>query len=115
MSETPSKKQRRMARPMSTTVEAKARTGDTQHDTDTAAAANTNTVAATSTRPSRLAQLEALLMQDGGTTIAGMTEATGWQAHSVRGAMAGALKKRGLVITSQKSDGVRRYQGVRPV
>jgi len=29
--------------------------------------------------------------------------------------MAGALKKRGLVITSQKSDGVRRYQGVRPV
>jgi hypothetical protein len=39
-----------------------------------------------------------------------MVEATGWQPHSVRGAMAGALKKRGLTTTSEKLDGARRYR-----
>jgi hypothetical protein len=42
-----------------------------------------------------------------------MMTATGWQQHSVRGAMAGALKKRGLSINSEKTDGVRRYRAVR--
>lgn len=60
--------------------------------------------------PSRLDQLEQLLVSEGGATIAAMVEATGWQQHSVRGAMAGALKKRGLVITSEKLDGARRYK-----
>ncbi|MGN3973666.1 DUF3489 domain-containing protein [Tsuneonella sp. SYSU-LHT278] len=65
--------------------------------------------------PSRLDMLEHLLTEDGGTTITAMVEATGWQQHSVRGAMAGALKKkRGLVITSEKVDGVRRYQASKP-
>jgi hypothetical protein len=40
--------------------------------------------------------------------------ATGWQQHSVRGAMAGALKKRGLVITSEKVQDVRRYRASQP-
>ena len=36
---------------------------------------------------------------------------TGWQMHSVRGAIAGALKnKRGLPIVSAKVDGERRYR-----
>ena len=40
-----------------------------------------------------------------------MMEATGWQAHSVRGALAGALSKgRGLTISSEKRDGERRYR-----
>lgn len=60
--------------------------------------------------PSRLDQLQALLTREGGATITEMVEATGWQQHSVRGAMAGALKKRGLTITSVKTDGVRRYR-----
>ena len=59
--------------------------------------------------PARLDQLQDLLTRDGGATIAEMVEVTGWQQHSVRGAMAGALKKRGLLISSDKSDGVRRY------
>ena len=42
-----------------------------------------------------------------------MMTATGWQQHSLRGAMAGALKKRGLTITSDKGDGVRRYRASR--
>ncbi|QZH75497.1 MAG: DUF3489 domain-containing protein [Erythrobacter sp.] len=59
--------------------------------------------------PSRLDQLQALLTRETGATIAEMVAATGWQQHSVRGAMAGALKKRGLTITSEKLDGTRRY------
>lgn len=63
--------------------------------------------------PSKLDQLEALLIRKRGASIAEMSEATGWQQHSVRGAMAGALKKRGLTITSQKNDGLRRYHAER--
>jgi hypothetical protein len=58
--------------------------------------------------------LLALLKQAKGTTIPVIMKATGWQQHSVRGAMAGALKKRGLIITSEKLDGVRRYRAERP-
>jgi len=44
-----------------------------------------------------------LLKHPEGATLAQMTEATGWQVHTVRGAMAGALKKKlGLEITSEK-------------
>ena len=64
--------------------------------------------------PSRLNQLQALLTREDGASIAQMTEATGWQQHSVRGAMAGALKKRGLVIASDKTSGVRRYHAEQP-
>lgn len=69
---------------------------------------------ADATKPSRLAQLQTLLTAPNGATIAEMTTVTGWQAHSVRGAMAGALKKRGLTISSQKTDGIRRYQASAP-
>ena len=38
-----------------------------------------------------------------GATIAEIVEVTGWQPHTVRGAFAGALKKRlGLEVTSEK-------------
>ena len=63
--------------------------------------------------PSKLDQVEALLLGDGGASIAELMAATGWQQHSVRGAMAGALKKRGLAISAEKTDGVRRYSAVR--
>jgi hypothetical protein len=49
------------------------------------------------------AQLIAMLRRKEGATIAQIVEATGWQAHSVRGALAGALKKKlGLTVTSEK-------------
>ena len=63
--------------------------------------------------PSKLAQLEALLTRTKGASIAEMMEVTGWQQHSVRGAMAGALKKRGFVITSERIDDIRRYRAER--
>ena len=63
--------------------------------------------------PGKLDRLTTLLGDPAGATIAAMMAATGWQAHSVRGAMAGALRKRGLVVTSVKSDGVRTYHASR--
>ncbi|HVR90384.1 MAG TPA: DUF3489 domain-containing protein [Novosphingobium sp.] len=64
--------------------------------------------------PSKLDQVEALLLAEGGASIAELMTATGWQQHSVRGAMAGALKKRGLTITSEKLEGLRRYRAEKP-
>jgi len=47
-----------------------------------------------------------MLRAEGGATIDEIVEATGWQPHTVRGAMSGALKKKlGLNITSEKVDG----------
>ena len=53
-----------------------------------------------------------LLSQRSGTTIPEMMEATGWQQHSVRGFLAGTVKKKlGLTLTSAKSEGeLRRYR-----
>jgi hypothetical protein len=43
-----------------------------------------------------------LLKRKRGATIAEIVEATGWQPHSVRGAISGALKKKlGLTVTSE--------------
>ncbi|MEO0419069.1 MAG: DUF3489 domain-containing protein [Pseudomonadota bacterium] len=61
-------------------------------------------------QPTKLDTLEKLLKRKNGATITDLTKATGWQPHSVRGAMAGALKKRGHAITSEKNDGARRYR-----
>ncbi len=60
--------------------------------------------------PTKLDKVMALLARPEGASIDELCTATGWQAHSVRGAMAGALKKKGHVITSEKHDGVRRYR-----
>ena len=50
------------------------------------------------------AALIAMLQRPEGATIGEAVEATGWQPHTVRGALAGALKKRlGLTIASEKS------------
>ena len=71
-------------------------------------------VTKTTKAPSRLDQLQNLFIRENGARIAELVAATGWQQHSVRGAMAGALKKRGLTITSDKVDGVRRYRAEKP-
>jgi hypothetical protein len=65
-------------------------------------------------QPSKLDQVETMLLAPSGTTIAEIIATTGWQQHSVRGAMAGALKKRGLIIMSEKIDGLRRYRASKP-
>jgi hypothetical protein len=53
-----------------------------------------------------------MLKRPKGVTIAEMATKTGWQAHSVRGAISGTLKKKlGLAVTSERvGDGPRRYR-----
>lgn len=52
------------------------------------------------------AQIIALLQRPEGASIAEIVAATGWQAHTARGMISGALKKRlGLAITSEKAEG----------
>ena len=52
------------------------------------------------------ATMIAMLQRKNGATIAEIVEATGWQQHTVRGAFAGALKKKlGLNIVSERMDG----------
>ena len=77
-----------------------------------AAATRAYTAAPRKTRgDSKQAQLIAMLRRKQGATIAQIVEATGWQAHTVRGAFAGALRKRlGLSVSSDKVDGVRVYR-----
>ena len=55
---------------------------------------------------SKLGQLEAMLRRPQGATIAQLVKALDWQAHSVRGAMSGSLKKKqGLKVTASKTEG----------
>lgn len=63
----------------------------------------TETAAATPRAPSKLDQLTAILQREDGADMPTMIEATGWQAHSIRGAMAGALKQKGHAVTSEKT------------
>ena len=58
------------------------------------------------------AMLIALLQAPEGATMEAILAATGWQAHSARGFMSGALgKKLGLIVTSAKEgDGARVYR-----
>jgi len=47
-----------------------------------------------------------MLQSPEGASLDEIVTATGWQAHTVRGAIAGALKKKlGLTITSEKVEG----------
>ncbi len=60
---------------------------------------------------SKLDQIVGALRAPKGATIAMLATLTGWQTHSVRGAIAGALKKqRGLHITSKNVGQERVYR-----
>ncbi len=59
----------------------------------------------------KLGEVVALLSRAEGAKLEDMMAATGWQAHSVRGAMSGALKRhRGLTISSEKGEDGRVYR-----
>jgi hypothetical protein len=62
-------------------------------------------------RGPKTAKILALLRRPGGASLDQLKKATGWQAHSVRGFLSGALKKKmGLRIDSAKRDGERTYR-----
>jgi hypothetical protein len=61
--------------------------------------------------PSKSDRILKLLRRKKGASIGDLQEATGWQAHSVRGFLSGTVKKRlGLPLHSERSEkGGRRY------
>jgi hypothetical protein len=60
---------------------------------------------------SKTAQVVAMLQRKNGATLAEIMEKMGWQKHTVRGFMAGAMKKAGYVVESFQSDsGERTYR-----
>ena len=76
-------------------------TGEPAPDTSTEPKASPKT--RTPREGTKQATLIAMLRGPDGATIEEIMAATGWQSHTVRGAMAGALKKKlGLEVTSEK-------------
>lgn len=62
-------------------------------------------------RTSKIAKVVEMLRKPGGATIKAIMAATDWQAHSVRGAIAGAIKKKmGLKVLAETRDDERVYR-----
>jgi len=65
----------------------------------------TATAAPADVPKTKLGQLEGMLRRKEGATIAQIAAALDWQAHSVRGAISGSLKKKqGLTITNESME-----------
>lgn len=59
----------------------------------------------------KIDKIIALMRRPKGASINDLTKATSWQAHSVRGAISGTLrKKQGLNVVSEKSGDIRFYR-----
>ena len=54
---------------------------------------------------SKMAQVVAMLQHKNGATITEIMETMGWQRHTVRGFVAGALRKAGYSVESFKPEG----------
>ena len=62
-------------------------------------------------KTSKSAAVIAMLARPEGATIEALMNATGWQAHSVRGFLAGTLKKKlGKAVASEKTEAGRVYR-----
>jgi Protein of unknown function (DUF3489) len=77
----------------------------------TVAAIRTHAAEAPAAKPptprtgTKQALLIEMLQRPEGVTMEQIVAATGWQAHTARGAMSGVLRKKlGLVVTSEKND-----------
>jgi len=60
---------------------------------------------ASAPRESKTAQVIAMLQRKGGARISEIMQTMGWQRHTVRGFMAGAMKKAGYTVESFKPEG----------
>ena len=66
---------------------------------------------ANTAKPTKQAAVIELLRAPSGTTIEAMMQSTGWQQHSVRGFLAGVIRKKlKLKLSSAKIDGNRIYR-----
>jgi hypothetical protein len=60
---------------------------------------------------SKQARVLTLLRRPSGATMASLMQSTGWQQHSVRGFLAGVVRRKlGLKLESEKTDGARVYR-----
>jgi hypothetical protein len=89
---------------------AKAKSGTTSPSVPTAKSADASDHLHTA-RVTKHERVLTILSRREGATIPEMMEATGWQQHSVRGFLAGTVKKKlGFTLTSSKAAGeLRRY------
>src|SRR5215471_7514100 len=72
---------------------------------------NAGPVSAVSSGKTKHDRILGMLRTRNGATIAAMARATGWQAHSVRGFLAGVVKgKLGLDLASEKTNSGRVYR-----
>jgi hypothetical protein len=79
-------------------------------EAEEAATAKAEPEPAPTIRPgTKQALLVDLLRRPGGATIAEVQDATGWQPHSARAAIAGLRKKRLAVTSAPRGDGTRAY------
>ena len=75
----------------------------------TARVARATTVA--DPKPGKIDKIIAMMRRPKGATINDLAKATSWQAHSVRGAISGTLrKKQGLNVVSEKAGDIRLYR-----
>jgi hypothetical protein len=87
------------------------RKANTAASTDDVASAAIAPVPTPTEPKGKIGMLVALLRGVEGTTIEAMMAATGWQAHSVRGALSGSVKKvLGYTVVSEKLDNTRIYR-----
>jgi hypothetical protein len=71
--------------------------------------------AARSNKPSKQSVVIEMLRSPKGTTVEAMMKATGWQRHSVRGFLAGVVRKRlKLKLGSERVAGRRTYRLAAP-
>jgi hypothetical protein len=93
--------------PMVATAVASARRAKPQPDAEPAVTEVTEASKPITIRAgTKQAQIIALLQRPEGASIAEIVEATSWQAHTARGAISGALKKKlGLPVTAEKVEG----------
>ncbi len=67
--------------------------------------------AVSASKPGKIDKIIAMMLRPKGASINELIKATAWQAHSVRGAISGTLrKKQGLKVISEKSGDVRLYR-----
>ena len=65
----------------------------------------------TARRESKKAHIIAMLQAPGGVTIEAMARATNWQPHSIRGFLAGVVRKKlGLTLVSANAENGRVYR-----
>ena len=63
---------------------------------------------------SKTARVVAMLQRKNGATLAEIMDQMGWQKHTVRGFMAGAMKKAGYTVESFKPEGGERTYRINP-